>query len=188
MMKILIALISVVVMLIYQTSSYAASQPTGYVRIIFKCKNEKGAYSYQEQPCPKKSSTLSSWKSNIQQNTPPSFSMKLLPNGTYMTQGSVNLVPIVFHVDTGASYVSIPQEIAYRAGMVCGKQLHVETANGSTTLCESIIDKMTFGIFTIQKVKAVIMPKLYQPLLGMNVLNMFHVEHAKGIMKITDKH
>jgi len=47
---------------------------------------------------------------------------------------------------------------------------------------------MTFGIFTIQKVKAMIMPNLYQPLLGMNVLNMFHVEHAKGIMKITDKH
>jgi len=188
MIKTLIAFISVVVMLIYQTFSYAAAQPTNYVYTIFKCKNEKGAYAYQEQPCPKMSSTLSSWTPSVQQNTPPSFSMRLLPNGAYMTQGSANSVPLIFHVDTGASYVSIPQEIASRAGMVCGKQFHVETANGSTTLCESIIDKMTFGIFTIQKVKAMIMPNLYQPLLGMNVLNMFHVEHAKGIMKITDKH
>ena len=70
--------------------------------------------------------------------------------------------------------------------MVCGEQFRVETANGVTTQCESIIDKMTFGIFTIQKVKAMILPNLKQPLLGMNVLTKFHVEHAKGIMKITD--
>ena len=140
MMKTLIAFVSVVVMLICQTSSYAAAQTTNYVYTIFKCKNEKDAYTYQEQPCPKMSSTLSSWKSSGRQKIPPSFSMKLLPNGVYMTQGSANSVPLVFYVDTGASYVSIPQEIASRAGMVCGKQFHVETANGSTTLCESIID------------------------------------------------
>jgi len=188
MMKTLIALISVVTMLTCQTFSYAAAQPADYLHTIFKCKNEKGAYTYQEQSCPKKSLTLSSWKSKIQQTIPSSFSINLLPNGTYMTQGSANSVPLVFHIDTGASYVSIPQEIAYKAGMVCGKKVHAETANGSTTQCESIIDKMTFGIFTIQKVKAMIMPNLYQPLLGMNVLNMFHVEHTKGIMKITDEY
>ena len=188
MIKTLIALISVVTISVCHTFSYAAAQPTDYVHTIFKCKSEKGAYTYQEQPCPKKSSTLSSWKSNIKQNIPSSFSINLLPNGTYVTQGSANSVPLVFHVDTGASYVSIPQEIAYKAGMVCGKKVHAETANGSTTQCESIIDKMTFGIFTIQKVKAMIMPNLYQPLLGMNVLNMFHVEHTKGIMKITDEY
>jgi len=112
--------------------------------------------------------------------------MKIAPNGAYMTRGSANSVPFVFYVDTGASYVSIPQEIAHKAGMVCGEQFRVETANGVTTQCESIIDKMTFGIFTIQKVKAMILPNLKQPLLGMNVLTKFHVEHAKGIMKITD--
>ena len=184
-MKTLIALISFVIMLLNQTFSYA-TQPTDDVHTIFKCKGEKGAYTYQEQPCPNKSSTLSSWKPSIRQNTPPSFSMKIAPNGTYMTRGSANSVPFVFYVDTGASYVSIPQEIAHRAGMVCGEQFRVETANGVTTQCESIIDKMTFGIFTIQKVKAMILPNLKQPLLGMNVLTKFHVEHAKGIMKITD--
>ena len=61
MMKTLIAFISVVVMLIYQTFSYAAAQPPNYVYTIFKCKNEKGAYAYQEQPCLKMSSTLHSW-------------------------------------------------------------------------------------------------------------------------------
>ena len=72
--------------------------------------------------------------------------------------------------------------------MVCGKQFHAEPANGITTLCESIIDNMTFGTFKIQHVKAMIMPNLKKPLLGMNVLNKFHIEQVKGTMKITDKH
>lgn len=104
-----------------------------------------------------------------------------------MARGSANSIPLVFYVDTGASYVSIPQEIANKAGMVCGKQIRAETANGITTMCESIIDNMTFGVFRIQKVKAVIMPNLKKPLLGMNVLNKFHIEQAKGTMKITDR-
>jgi len=186
-MKALITLISVVVMLVYQTSSYGA-QSTDNANTIFKCKTEKGVFTYQEQPCSNKSSTLSSWKPRIRQNIPQSFSMKISPNGAYMARGSANSIPLVFYVDTGASYVSIPQEIANKAGMVCGKQLRAETANGITTMCESIIDNMTFGAFTIQKVKAVIMPNLKKPLLGMNVLNKFHIEQARGTMKITDKH
>ena len=39
---------------------------------------------------------FSSWKPSIRQNIPPSFSMKAAPNGTYMTRGSANSVPLVF--------------------------------------------------------------------------------------------
>lgn len=198
-MKTLIALTSVVAMLVCQKSFCASARSADDDgRTIFKCKSETGAYTYQEKPCPERSTTLSSWKSdvartlpsppNIQQKPPPSFSIKLSPNGSYMTQGSANSVPVIFLIDTGADYVSIPQEIAYRAGMVCGKQTRTETANGSTTQCESIIRKMTFGNFRIQNVKAMILPNLNQPLLGMNVLSLFHVEHAEGVMTITYKH
>jgi len=186
-MKTLITFILVVVILNYQTSSYAA-QPTDNANTIFKCKTRNGAYTYQEQPCANKSSTLSSWKPKIKKNNSLSFSVKMSESGTYMTRGSANSIPLIFYIDTGASHVSIPQEIADRAGMVCGKQFHAETANGITTLCESIIDNMTFGAFTIQNVKAMIMPNLKKPLLGMNVLNKYHIEQVKGTMKITDKH
>jgi clan AA aspartic protease (TIGR02281 family) len=186
-MKTLITFISVVVILNYQTSSYAV-QPTDNANTIFKCKTEKGTYTYQEQPCSNKSSTLSSWKPRIKKNTPLFFSMKISPSGTYIAQGSANSIPLVFYIDTGASHVSIPQEIADKAGMACGKQFHAETANGVTTLCESIIDHMTFGAFKIQNVKAMIMPNLKKPLLRMNVLNKFHIEQVKGTMKITDKY
>ena len=185
-------------MLVSQKTFCASARPTDDDgRTIFKCRSETGAYIFQGKPCPERTTTLASWKAeaaqtppsqpNIQQKTHPSFSIQL-SNGSYMTQGSANSVPLVFQVDTGANYVSIPQEIAYRAGMVCMKQSRSETANGSATQCESIIGKMTFGIFTVQNVKAMIMPNLKQPLLGMNVLGMFHVEHAEGIMKVTYKH
>lgn len=105
-----------------------------------------------------------------------------------MIQGAANSIPIIFQVDTGADYVSIPQEIAYRAGMVCMKQSYAETANGRTSQCESKINEMTFGFFKIQNVKAYILPNLKGALLGMNVIGMFHVEHADGIMKVTYKH
>lgn len=166
------------------------------VRTIFKCKSEKNAYIYQGKPCPERSTKIDSWISiisqappsqpNIQQKIPPSFSIQQSPHG-YMTQGSANSVPVVFQVDTGAAFVSIPQEIAYRAGMICIKQAIFDTANGAATGCESIIDKMTFGVFTIMNVKAIIMPNLKQPLLGMNALSMFHIEHTEGIMKVTYK-
>ncbi len=53
--------------------------------------------------------------------------------------------------------------------------------------CVSIIDKMTFGSFQIERVAAMIAPNLKQPLLGMNVLKMFRVEHDEGVMKISYK-
>ena len=186
-MKTLITSISLAVILNYQIPSYAV-QPANNANTIFKCKTEKGAFTYQEQPCSNKSSTLSSWKPRIKKNTPLSLSMKISASGTYMTRGSANSIPLVFYIDTGATHVSIPQEIADKAGMVCGKQFHAETANGVTMLCESIIDNMTFGVFKIQNVKAMIMPNLKKPLLGMNVLNKFHIEQVKGTMKITDKY
>ena len=151
--------------------------------------------TYQENPCIGKAATLRTWKveltksqptaSSVQLRAPATLSIHVSPNGTYLTPGSANSVPVVFQVDSGASNVSIPQEIAYQAGLVCGSQERVDTANGSVMQCETSLATLSFGAFTVQNVKAMIMPNLKSPLLGMNVLSLFHVEHEKGIMKIT---
>jgi clan AA aspartic protease (TIGR02281 family) len=202
-MKTLIAFVSAVAMMLCQNSFCAAADEGGST--LYRCKNEAGKFTFQGKPCPDNATTLSSWKDDtpkkppalpkIQQPppqqapqpTPTSFSMRLT-NGAYLTQGSANSVPLVFHVDTGATYVSIPQEIADKAGMKCMKQSRSDTANGMITVCESVINKMTFGVFSIQNVTAMIMPNLKQPLLGMNVLAGFHVEQSDGLMKITNTH
>lgn len=194
-MKTLIALISVMAMLVSQKAYSEQAQPANENgHNIFKCKNETGAYIYQGTPCPKSFSTLASWKAELAQkppsppsNGPTSFTIQLSPNGAYNTQGSANSVPLVFQVDTGANYVVIPQAIADQARMPCKFQSRAQTANGVTADCVSIIEKMTFGIFQLENVTALIVPNLKQPLLGMNVLKLFRVEHEEGLMKISYK-
>ena len=192
------ALIPVAAALLCQGAFCAQPPPASEDgQAIFKCKSETGAFTYQGRPCPDKTTTLRSWKAEVtkatpsaatvQQRSPATFSIPVSPNGTYLTPGSANSVPVVFQVDTGASYVSIPQEIAYGAGLVCRSQELVDTANGSVMRCEANLATLAFGIFTVQNVKAMIMPNLKYPLLGMNVLSLFHVEHERGIMKVTYK-
>lgn len=198
-MKTLITVISTVVVLCSQNSLCDADQFAEEGHTTFKCKSEKGSYTYQKIPCPEKSATSNSWVWNVQQDPHfqannsqqkilPSFSIQRSSQGGYMTQGAVNSVPVIFQVDTGADYVSISQAVANRAGMVCIKRGFAETANGTSTQCESKIVELTFGSFKIQNVKAFIMPNLKGALMGMNVISMFHVEHADGVMKITYKH
>ena len=197
-MKTLIALVSVMAMLVSQNARSEPAQPAnGNGHDIFKCKNETGAYVYQGTPCPKSYSTLSSWKAEVAEaaqkplaptsNGPTSFTIQLSPGGAYTTQGSANSVPLVFQVDTGANYVVIPQAIATQARMPCKLQSRAQTANGVTSDCVSVIERMTFGIFTLENVTALIVPNLKQPLLGMNVLKLFRVEHEEGLMKISYK-
>lgn len=163
--------------------SFSAEE--GY--LIFKCKNDAGDFSFQGKPCPDRSKTLLSWKAAPQTNNLPSFSIRLSQGG-YYPKGSINGISTVFQVDTGANIVSIPQWVASRSGMVCGKQSFSNTANGVSVQCESMIRELNFGNFSIRNVKAMIMPNLKQPLLGMNVLALFHIEHENGVMVISYKH
>lgn len=181
-MKLFLKFMAIMSILVFHDAS---SADEGYP--IFKCKNDAGDYSFQGNPCPEKSKTLSSWKAAPQTNNPPSFSIRLSQGGFY-PKGAINGISTVFQVDTGADVVSIPQWVASRSGMVCGKQSFSNTANGVAVQCESIIRELKFGNFSIQNVKAVIMPNLHQPLLGMNVLALFHIEHENGVMTISYKH
>jgi len=169
---------------------------------IFKCKikNKKGTYTYQEKPCSEKSTKDSSWSSKARQNTftyssksslrtssrtsSGSFTIPSSRGGAYLTQGKVNSTPVVFLVDTGATFTSIPQSVADKARMVCGKKSYTNTANGKAAQCESTAD-ISFGVFELPKEKVMVLPNLHQPVLGMNTLRLFHIEHSKGNMKIT---
>ena len=178
--------------------SYSSSQ----ANTIFKCKNKKGAYIYQEKPCSEESTKDSSWKSKARQNTfsyasknslrstsratSGSFTILSSRGGGYFTQGKVNSTPVVFLVDTGATYTSIPQSVADKARMVCGKKSYTNTANGKAAQCESTAD-ISFGIFELPKQKVMILPNLHQPVLGMNTIRLFHIEQSKGNMKVTYK-
>ena len=90
-----------------------------------------------------------------------------------------------FVVDTGASFVSLPEAFAHDAHIYCDDKIGMNTANGKTDACTAKIKKLQFGAFYIEDVAAVIVPNLGQPLLGMNVLQLFKVDQDKGEMHIS---
>jgi clan AA aspartic protease (TIGR02281 family) len=167
--------------------------------VINKCKNQEGAVVYQNTPCQENHDTVSSWTPKAEKNPvlgsadmaadkgkePIELNLKQNPYGHFSTEGSINNKPINFIVDTGASFVALPEAVAHDALIYCDNKVKMDTANGMTDACTSKISSLTFGPFQIKEVLAVIQPNLRQPLLGMNVLQLFKIEQKSGEMKIS---
>lgn len=161
---------------------------------IYKCKSPQGVLLYQEKPCSEETKSVSSWTSSGESAMDDGGGSSKRPlvigqatNGHYMVKGSVNDQDLIFMVDTGASYVTLPQWIGSSAGTQCLGTGTMNTGNGTTKVCGTIIKKLRFGTFVLKDVEAVIAPNLKDPLLGMNVLKRFRVEQDSGEMRISKK-
>lgn len=150
---------------------------------IYKCKNASGALLYQEKPCAEENKSLSSWGSASGEP----LVMKQGEQGHYFVDGSINEHKLNLVIDTGASFLSLPQSAANAAGLVCLQKVQTHTANGITQSCTTIVQTFKFGSFTLKNVEAMITPNLQQPLLGMNILKQFRVEQDAGEMKLLMK-
>jgi clan AA aspartic protease (TIGR02281 family) len=166
--------------------------------MIHKCKNEEGAFIYQKSACGGNADTVSSWKpkdvnqsvvkesdDEKKKDNPTVLKLMQSPTGHYQADGSINDKTLSFVVDTGASFVTLPESVAHGALIYCDDKIRIDTANGIVDSCISKIQKLQFGPFLIQNVDAVIQPNLSQPLLGMNVLQQFKIQQNKGEMEIS---
>lgn len=92
--------------------------------------------------------------------------------GHYVATGRINGEPVEFLVDTGASDVSVPGDIATRLGLERGAPLRYQTANGSVTGYRTRIDRLELGELVLRDVPASINPAYRENdvLLGMSVL------------------
>ena len=170
--------------------------PTASAGTIYKCKSPAGALLYQEKPCTEESQSVSSWNASseakMDDDSGPSSTGPFIigqgNNGHYFVDGAINDHFLNFVVDTGASVVTLPQSVATSAGLRCLSQVTMRTGNGSISACRTIIQKFRFGSFTFRDVEAVIAPNLDQPLLGMNVLKRFRIEHDGGQMRLSKKY
>lgn len=188
MRKIIVAMLSVGVLALCATEAWTAS--------VYKCRNQQGELIYQESPCEQDTLVVSSWETAVspmhreeEKSVPASgtYIVKQGDNGHYFLDGTINGKPLTFLVDTGATAVSLPREIAYMANMSCEENIRVNTANGSASVCLSVIATLKLGPFTLKNVPATIVPNLDQPLLGMNVLQQFKIEQDNGEMKISSR-
>ena len=103
-------------------------------------------------------------------------------DGHYYISGTVNGFPVVFLVDTGASYTVIPLQLAKNAGIRAGKQVVAATANGEAALWLSTANIVGLGPFTVKNSIVAVAQRLQSPLLGVDLLNKFQVTYANGYM------
>ncbi len=133
-------------------------------------------------------------KRNPNQNT----STKVLENGSkevvllssahghYVASGKINYQPVVFLVDTGASFVSIPEQVAQRVGLKKEHPITASTANGNITVYTTLLEQISIGDITLYNVKADINPNMEgeEILLGMSFLRNLSVTHEDGKLTI----
>ncbi len=171
--------------------------------MIYKCKNPQGVTIYKKAPCDGDSDTVSTWtpkenktteiqlsdtdQKKDEKNNSPALTLKQNPSGHYLTEGNVDNTPLIFVVDTGASHLSLPESAAHNAQIYCDKNINMNTANGNSSGCTAKAKKVQFGQFIVEQVDVIIAPNLSQPLLGMNVLQLFSISQENGVMKISVK-
>jgi aspartyl protease family protein len=92
--------------------------------------------------------------------------------GHYITSGQVNGQPVEFLLDTGASDVAIPAELAAKLGLKQGPPMQYQTANGMVTAWLTRLDSVAIGPIVLRDVPASINPGMgdMEILLGMSVL------------------
>jgi len=107
--------------------------------------------------------------------------------GHYVSNGSINNVPVVFMLDTGATDVSIPEKIAQQLNLQKGRSAIYQTANGPVKVSMTRLQHISLGDISLNNVRATINPGFHsnEILLGMSFLK--HLEFSQRGNKLTLK-
>ncbi len=99
--------------------------------------------------------------------------------GHYVASGKINGKPVTFMLDTGATGVAIPQNVASYLGIQRGRAFSTQTANGRSTSYAANLDRVSIGQIELQNVRAAVAPGLQMDeiLLGMSFLK--HIEFSQ---------
>lgn len=107
--------------------------------------------------------------------------------GHYRVTGTLNGAETDFLVDTGATSVSIPVDVAFRAGLTRGAEIAISTANGTGVAYRTTIDQLRIGDLEIRNATAHINPGLSdEVLLGMSVLKHYELVQRDGQLVIRE--
>ncbi|KAI2691832.1 TIGR02281 family clan AA aspartic protease [Pseudomonas sp. TNT3] len=112
--------------------------------------------------------------------------VKLVSNrqGHFVASGQINGQPVDFMLDTGATDVSIPAEMAKQLKLEEGFGVTLSTANGLSQGYRTRIDRLQVGDIVLRDVRALVAPGLggKQVLLGMSALNKLEFTQRGGTM------
>lgn len=107
--------------------------------------------------------------------------------GHYIANGSINNIPVVFMLDTGATDVSIPEKIAKKLNLKKGPSAIYQTANGPVKVTMTRLNHISLGDISLNNVRATINPGFHsnEILLGMSFLK--HLEFSQRGNQLTLK-
>lgn len=107
-------------------------------------------------------------------------------HGHYVASGKINHKPVTFLVDTGASFVSVPEKVAKRVGLKKGRPITATTANGNITVYATVLDEISIGDIVLRNIRADINPHMHSEeiLLGMSFLRNLSVTHQDDMLTI----
>jgi len=111
----------------------------------------------------------------------------LLPraaDGHYYLDGMVEGQPVRFMVDTGATGVAIPAELARQLGHYQGPEVISSTANGQAIGYAVRAARLTFGPFSAHDVDVAALPALDKPLLGMSLLQSLEIRQTAAGLEL----
>lgn len=106
--------------------------------------------------------------------------------GHYVASGRINGEPVTFMLDTGATIVSVPENMAARLALQKGPAMQVMTANGTVPVYATILDEVQLGGITLTGVRASINPHMEQDeiLLGMSFLKQLDFSQQGDQLKL----
>ncbi|RLA21418.1 MAG: TIGR02281 family clan AA aspartic protease [Gammaproteobacteria bacterium] len=115
--------------------------------------------------------------SEIDGNGIREVTLKQNRQGHYIASGFINEQKVTFLVDTGATTVSIPGNLANKLNLPFGLAQRVRTANGDTIAYSTTLNSIRLGNIKLYKLKATIAPKMAGDgvLLGMNFMRQLEM-------------
>jgi aspartyl protease family protein len=104
--------------------------------------------------------------------------------GHYLLDGRIDGHSVTFLLDTGATAVAVPQQLASQLGLQPGAPVQIRTANGSVTGWRTRLALLQLGDIQLHNVAALITPGMDgdEVLLGMSALKQLEFTQKGGTL------
>lgn len=104
------------------------------------------------------------------------------PYGHYIVEGEINGHSVTFIVDTGASFIAIPEAVANEIGLAKGDDFMAKTAGGYSKAYSTDLESVSIGTISKADIQAAITTESTGEfiLLGMNFLYDLSLEQKTG--------